>query len=214
MRIRSELAAAVEFVISWLPGASGYRIRRWFLGRRLNCLGGGANIGVGLQIIGGRNITIGKEFSCWRNCTLAACEDGSIEIGDRVKLNANVYINACNGGRIVLGNDVLIAPNVVMRSSDHVTTHSDIVIAEQGHNSDEIIVEDDVWLGSNVTVVGGVRIGRGAVIAAGSVVARDVKPYTVVVGVPARFAKRRGAQNAEKNEIAEAENAPERVTQS
>ena len=214
MGIRSELASAVEFFVSWFPGASGYRIRRWFLGRRLNCLGEGANIGVGLQIIGSKNITIGEEFSCWRHCTLAACEDGSIEIGDRVKLNANVYINACNGGRIVLGNDVLIAPNVVMRASDHVTTHADIVIAEQGHTPGEIIVEDDVWLGSNVTVVGGVLIGRGAVIAAGSLVTRDVKPYTVVAGVPARFAKKRGAHNPEENEIIETERAAKRVTQS
>jgi galactoside O-acetyltransferase len=150
---------------------------------------------MGLQIIGGQNISIGKNFTCWRNCTLAACDDGSIEIGDGVSFNANVYVNACSGGRIVLGKDVLVAPNVVMRSSDHVTTDVDKSIVEQGHKSDVIIVEDDVWFGANVTVLGGVRVGHGAVVGAGSVVARDVRPYTIVAGVPARFAKKRGQES-------------------
>ena len=91
-----------------------------------------------------------------------------------------------------MGNDVLVAPNVVMRASDHVFDDVTKPIAEQGHTGREIIVEDDVWLSSNVTVVGGVRIGKGAVVAAGAVVTKDVAPYTVVGGVPARFIKNRG----------------------
>jgi len=190
-RVYKELSSDVEFFLSCTPGVLGYRLRNWYLGRRFRHFGLGGMIGTGLQIIGAQNISIGCNFSCWRNCTLAACDDGMIEIGDRVALNANVYINACIGGRIVLGNDVLVAPNVVMRSSDHVTTALDTPIALQGHRADEIIVEDDVWFGSNVTVVGGVRIGRGAVVAAGAVVTHDVEPYTIVGGVPARAIKKR-----------------------
>lgn len=121
-----------------------------------------------------------------------ACDDGFIQFGDRVSFNANVYINACLGGRIVLGNDVLIGPNSVLRASDHVTTDLEVPINQQGHTGGEIVIEDDVWLGANVTVTGGVGIGTGSVVAAGAVVIHDVEPYTIVGGVPARFIKHRG----------------------
>lgn len=123
---------------------------------------------------------------------MAAGQDGVIEIGDRVSFNNNVHINACGGGRIILGNDVLVAPNVVLRASDHITSSLDKPIREQGHKPGEIVLEDDVWLGSNVTVIGDVRIGRGAVVAAGAVVIKDVEPYSIVGGVPAKFIKKRG----------------------
>jgi len=66
-------------------------------------------------------------------------------------------------------------------------------IRDQGHRPGEIIVEDDVWLGANVTVIGSVRVGQGAVVAAGAVVTKDVEPYSIVGGVPAKFIKKRGA---------------------
>lgn len=191
-RIYSEIVSDIEFVFTWAPGLVGHRIRIWYLRRRMQKLGGGANIGLGSNFIGPRNVTIGRHFSCWRNCTIAACDDGVIEFGDRVRFNSNVYVNACIGGRIVLGNDVLVAPNVVIRASDHVFNDKTRTIAEQGHTGREIIIEDDVWLSSNVTVVGGVHIGKGAVVAAGAVVTHDVAPYTVVGGVPAKFIKNRG----------------------
>jgi len=155
-------------------------------------LGSRAVLGEGLLVFGGHNIRVGTDFTCWRFCTLAAYDNGVIEIGDRVSLNANVYINACIGGCIIVGNDVLIGPNVVMRTSDHVTAALDKPIREQGHVKGHITLEDDVWLGANVTLVGGTLIGRGAVVAAGAVVTRDVQPYTIVGGVPAQFIKARG----------------------
>ncbi len=188
----AQLVTHVEFLVNPAPGKTGYTLRRWHFGRRLGQLGQQANIGSGLLVHGPLNIHIGNHFSCWRQCTLAACDDGVIKIGDRVALNANVFINACSGGRIVLGNDVLVAPNVVMRASDHVTSSLDQPINAQGHVGDEIITGNDVWIGANATVVGGVRIGQGAIVAAGSVVTRDVEPYTIVGGVPARFIKNRG----------------------
>lgn len=53
----------------------------------------------------------------------------------------------------------------------------------------DVVVEEDVWLGVNVTLLSGVTVGRGAIVAAGSVVTKDVPPYSVVGGVPARFIK-------------------------
>ena len=58
-----------------------------------------------------------------------------------------------------------------------------------------IIIEEDVWIGSNVVVLSGIKIGRGAVIGAGSVVTKDVKPYSVIAGNPARIVKMRFAES-------------------
>jgi galactoside O-acetyltransferase len=64
----------------------------------------------------------------------------------------------------------------------------------QGHDAGTIVIEDNVWLAANVTVVGGVRIGRGSVIAAGAVVTSDIEPYSIAGGVPARLIRRRTAE--------------------
>lgn len=150
-----------------------------------------AVFGPGLLVLGGDRIRLGTHFSCWRLCTLAACTDGTIDIGNHVSLNANVYLNACSGGTIRIGNDVLIGPNVVLRASDHRFDDLSRPMRTQGHTAGTIIIEDDVWLGANVTVVGGVRIGRGAVVAAGAVVTEDVPPNAIVGGVPARLIRLR-----------------------
>jgi galactoside O-acetyltransferase len=173
------------------PAWAAARWRRWYHGRQLARVGPGAAFGSHLLIVGGHRIRLGSSFSCWRFCTLAACDDGDIEAGDRVSLNSNVYLNACCGGSIRLGNDVLVGPNVVMRASDHNFASVERPIREQGHVPRSIVIDDDVWLSANVTVVGGVRIGRGAVVAAGAVIVDDVEPWTLVGGVPARILRRR-----------------------
>ena len=79
-----------------------------------------------------------------------------------------------------------MGPNVVIRSSDHSTSQADRPIGDQGHSGNTILIGDDVWLGANVVVVGGVTIGEHSVIGAGAVVTRDLEPYSLAVGVPAR----------------------------
>ncbi len=136
------------------------------------------------------NIYLGRFVSCGTGGFFAAT-DGRIEIGDRVAFNTNVHINAEVGGRISIGNDCLIGPNVVLRTANHRFERSDIPIREQGHILGDLFIDDDVWLGANVVVIGGVRIGRGVVVAAGAVVTRDVPPMVVVGGVPAKVIKTR-----------------------
>ena len=189
--LRAEIRSFVEASIAWMPGATGGRLRRAFWRRRLGALGGDARLGLGVQFIGGRNIRIGTEFSCWRNCTIAAGSDGVIEIGSHVGLNSNVYLNAASGGKIVIGNDCGIGPNCVMRAADK-SMELGRPMNRQSSVGLEIHIGNDVWIGANVTVVGGVRIGRGAVIAAGAVVTRDVAPMAVAAGVPARTIRTRG----------------------
>lgn len=91
-------------------------------------------------------------------------------------------------GRITLGRGVRIAPHVMMIAANHVFDDPEQPIHSQGLRHGPITVEDDVWVGGRVTITAGVTIGRGTVIGAGAVVTRDIPPYSVALGVPARVA--------------------------
>lgn len=119
---------------------------------------------------------------------------GKIEIGDRVSMNSNVVVDACDDGFIKIGNDVLIGPNVVIRASNHVYSPPYRPINQQGHTGGAIIVQDDVWIASNVVVVPNVTIGAHSVISSCSLVSHDVEPWTVVGGVSATVIKRRNTE--------------------
>lgn len=109
-----------------------------------------------------------------------------------VVIGENSYINSCtviySANGVKIGNNVLIGPNCNIVPVNHIIANKDLPIRVQGfENRGGIIIEDDVWLGANVTIVDGVTVGKGAVIGAGSVVTKSVMPYSIWMGVPARF---------------------------
>lgn len=144
------------------------------------------------------HVTIGSRLGISPDCRIL-CQDpehgSELRIGNNVQLNFAVMINADCGGKITIGNDVLIGPNVVIRASDH--RFSDVArpIVEQGHNAGRIDIGDDVWIGANAVILPNVRIGKGTVIGAGSVVNGDLPEYAVAVGVPARVIKTRASND-------------------
>jgi acetyltransferase-like isoleucine patch superfamily enzyme len=85
----------------------------------------------------------------------------------------------------------MIGELVSIRDFDHVIDQSEIPMRTQGFVGAPVVVEDDVWIGRGVAILKGVRIGRGAVIGANAVVNRDIPPYSIAVGVPARVVKTR-----------------------
>jgi galactoside O-acetyltransferase len=89
-------------------------------------------------------------------------------------------------GKIVIGNCVLIAPNVVLRAANHDIGRGPVPIRHRPSVSGEIIIEDDVWIGSNAVVTADVTLARGTVVGAGAVVTSSTEPYSIVGGVPAR----------------------------
>ncbi|OWU78013.1 hypothetical protein ATO3_01295 [Marinibacterium profundimaris] len=85
------------------------------------------------------------------------------------------------------GKYVIIGPELLVTGDDHLFDRPGTAIIFSGRPEQRaLVIGDDVWIGARVTVMKGLRIGRGAVIAAGAVVTRDVAPYTIVGGVPAR----------------------------
>ena len=169
-----------------LPGLSGRLLRGWLFRRQISTCGLSPFIGMGIEVTGGSNIQIGDHFTLLRSGALHAL-GGAIRIGDNVGINVNGYLSAADGGRITIGSDVLIAQNVVIRAADHRHDSLDLPIRDQGHAGGEIVIGDDVWIGANVVVTRNVRIGAHSIIAAGAVVTKDVEPYSIVGGVPARM---------------------------
>jgi len=121
--------------------------------------------------------------------------DALVSIGSQVEVNDYVHIGARAAVRI--GDRVLIASSVFISDHNHgyygaAPEHSSPLVppAERPYQCQEVEIEDDVWLGEHVCVLPGVRIGRGAIVGAGSVVTSEIPPYTISVGVPARVIRR------------------------
>jgi len=95
-------------------------------------------------------------------------------------------------GPLRVGADVMMGPRCVLISDNHAMDDTSRPMNTQGFvASSPIVIEDDVWIGAGVTVLPGVRIGRGSVIGAASVVTKDVPPWTVAAGNPARVVRQR-----------------------
>jgi maltose O-acetyltransferase len=112
--------------------------------------------------------------------------DPLISIGNNFYLNAGCHLL----GEISIGDDVMIGPKSVIWGRDHGTKRG-TPMREQSHSRAPIVIGDDVWISANVTILKGVRIGSGAVIGAGAVVTRDIPPFAIAVGNPARVIKTR-----------------------
>lgn len=114
-------------------------------------------------------------------------------VGEDVFIAVGARIISGEGAVISLGNGVMIGPNVTILGGDHdfqVLGKRTRDVRKHGARAD-IVLEDDVWCGANVTILKGVRIGEGSVVGAGSVVVKSLPPYTVCVGNPCRPKKNR-----------------------
>lgn len=127
------------------------------------------------------------------------CSCNIVSVGK--KTYGNLYVHSSNSiNKLHIGSYCSIAENVMfLLSSEHNTStvstypfQTKLVNSQQeGVSKGDIIVDDDVWIGYGATIMSGVHIGQGAVVAAGAVVTKDVPPYTIVGGVPAKVIKYR-----------------------
>lgn len=111
-----------------------------------------------------------------------------LALGDRSGLGVDADIH----GPVTIGNDVMMGPRCTILTRNHCIDDTTVPMNQQGFQEYEpVVIEDDVWIGANVTIMPGVRVGTGSVLAAGSVVVRDVPPYSIVGGVPAKVLRSR-----------------------
>ena len=151
-------------------------------GAEINCL---ASNGMHL----GDRVSIGK-YAIVRPSNIYG---GSIGEGLVMGNNSNIgpynYIGC--SGKITIGDNVMLAPRVSIYAENHVFDNPNITIKAQGVSKMEVVIEDDCWIAANAVILAGVTIGKGSVVAAGSVVNEDVPAFSVVAGVPARVIKSR-----------------------
>jgi acetyltransferase-like isoleucine patch superfamily enzyme len=110
-----------------------------------------------------------------------------------IQIGKNCLISEFNvlrgQGGITIGDNVYTSPFVQMVAVNHVYADTEQPIMAQGITAEGIVIQDNVWIGAGAIILDGVCVGKGAVIAAGAVVTKDVAPYTIVAGVPAKCVK-------------------------
>lgn len=155
---------AVNYIVTWIPFLS---FRMWYY-RRI------------------ARMKIGPHTALWMGCTFYGDAIHKITIGSHCSLAATAFTA---GTSITIGDHVTTGRDVALFTSDH-----DPDDPAFGRREEPICIGERVWIGSRAIVLKGVTIGDGAVISAGSVVTKDVAPYTIVGGNPARYIRDRGAR--------------------
>jgi acetyltransferase-like isoleucine patch superfamily enzyme len=139
-------------------------------------------------VYGRKIVKVGKKTKLHPTVILRQAE--RISIGDNCLINHNNVLQAGKKvGRIIIGNYVHTGANVMMFAFNHGFTSLEIPTIEQDYFDGDIIIEDDVWIGAGSVILPGVRIGKGSIVAAGSVVNKDMPEYSICGGVPAKILK-------------------------
>lgn len=221
---RTGLAALLHFELCcWLapvPGALGLALRQRFWPRLFGSCGKGVVFGTGIVFRHPNRIHLGDRVVVSENCILDArvegasramvigddvilsngvvisCKGARVEIGPRTGFGPYSCVLAADGGDITVGADCAIGPRVTLVGGGHYHHgRTDLPIWRQGiRPGDRLSLEDDIWMGAGATALGGVRVGRGSIAAAGATLTREVAPYTITGGVPAQPIRRRIAE--------------------
>lgn len=168
---------------AWIPTRLGMMMRLLFW-KPLFASCGKVRFSTGLTLQGCKNISLAENVRIGLRSQLYARE-GSIKIAEESTLSPCVTIDA-SFGSITLGKQVIIGPGTVIRAANHRFNRTDQPIMYQGHSYGKISIDDDVWIGANATITPDIHIGRGAIVGAGGVVTKDVEPFSIVGGVPAK----------------------------
>jgi acetyltransferase-like isoleucine patch superfamily enzyme len=132
-----------------------------------------------------------EDFSCVNNAM------GDVFIGNETRIGlSNTII-----GPVTLGNNINIAQNVVMSGLNHGYENIDIAPRLQKCTTSRICIDDDCWIGANVVITAGVNIGKHCVIAAGSVVTKNIPPYSIAAGNPAKVIKQYNFDTAQWEKV-------------
>ena len=169
----------------------------------------------GVNLRGASLIRFGRGVTLERGVTIDGLMRNGIVLGDNVRLGpystmigpppsalgygikigansaADSYSFLGGGGPLVIGDNVIMGEHVCFHPENHRFDQLDVPIKDQGMERKGITIEDDVWVGANVTFLDGAHVGRGSVIGAGSVVRGEIPAYSIAVGAPARVVRSR-----------------------
>ena len=204
-------------LFTFFPGAAGMALRKVFWPRMFKRCGRGTVFGFGVVLRQPTRIEIGESVVISEYCVLdgrTSTAEQSIRVGDRSMLSSNVMLS-CKDGSISIGQDVGINAQTIIQSTsgNEVRIGDDCVIGQRcliiaGCTYDigdpgrltrvspiradgGVELGENVWLGANVSVLGGVTVGHGSVAGAGALLSRSVPPFSVCLGVPANVVRKR-----------------------
>ncbi|AVH64338.1 transferase [Nostoc sp. 'Peltigera membranacea cyanobiont' 213] len=154
--------------------------------------------GVRMDARGHKNnrIHLGNRVAIERNVDIGCLKDTCIHIDEDTFIAPNVCIEG--PGDIKIGKHCMIAAHSGIYANNHNFADPIEPIKYQGVTRKGIVIEDDCWLGHGVTVLDGVTIGKGSVIGAGAVVNKDIPPFSIAIGIPARVIKNRTGKDLAK----------------
>jgi acetyltransferase-like isoleucine patch superfamily enzyme len=208
----------IQTLMSWVPLTIGRVLRRLTYRTILAKLGQSVAIQPGVEFVCAKQIEIGNEVKLERDVRLRVFGLGSkllirnqvhLDRGVDIKIHNNGFVEigehtyigpytCLSGNWIKIGKDCLIASHSGIYANNHKFSDPIVKIREQGNTYEGIVIEDNCWLGSGVKVLDGVIIRQGSVIGAGAVVTKDIPPYSVAVGVPAKVVAQRNVIDQQK----------------
>ena len=204
-------------LFTFFPGALGMALRKIFWPRMFRSCGKGTVFGFGVvvrqpgkiilgasvviseyAILDGRTETDGPALeigdqSILSNNVMLSCKNGSIYIGKDVGINAQTIVQSTTGNGVSIGDDCVIGQRCLIIGGGNYDISDRQALIRTSPIADDggVTVENNVWLGANVSVLGGVVVGQGSVAGAGAVVSRSIPPLSICMGVPARVVKER-----------------------
>jgi len=201
--ILMRVAASAARGMLWRPRL-GRVDGRLFVGRRVSILSPG-HIHCGrnvkfeehaeVQGLSLRGVHFGDGVTVGRGACIRPSSYYGGELGEGMTVGAGTAIGAYNwigaSGHVSIGCDVMLGPRVIIIPENHVFEDANKTIREQGVKREPVVIEDDCWIGTNATILAGVTIGKGSIVAAGAVVNKDVPAGSIVGGVPARILRGR-----------------------
>lgn len=205
----------IMMFFSWVPGALGFAFRKIFFPGLFKKTGKGVVFGRNMTIRHPKKIEIGDNVVFDDDSVIDAKGENNkgLKIGNNVLIGRNTSIS-CKGGDIDIGDYSNIGPDNIIISESTIkigkyvfTAGQMYMIAGGNHSFDRtdipiwkqpsiskggILLEDDIWIGASSTILDGVKIGKGAIIGAATLVHKHIRPYTINLGVPAQIVKMRG----------------------
>lgn len=205
-------ATLLTTLLGSLPLGIGKKLRAKAYRKILGAIGDDVAIAPAVELLGTQTIYLGSGVKIWQRVTLNAWTAGSvIRLGDDAVLDRGIYLQSLGGeisigkntyvgpyvcmagpGDVKIGDNCLIASHTALYANNHNFDDPDTPINQQSLSSKGISIGNDCWLGSGVKVMDGISIGDGCVVGAGAVVTKDLAPYSIAVGVPAKVTGTRG----------------------